>query len=88
MFHEKEEKEKLKLTCFELTNRTTELLKETKMLEEHKKKSISLVAQGDEKFERISTMDRESGDRRRLGYEFEDSVTNSPTYAKGTKLSL
>lgn len=78
LYHERKEKESLVVRC-------TELLKEVDLLEEHKWKSIKLLAQGNEIFEHMLTMGRESGDRRGLGYELENpnSKSNASTFVKG-----
>lgn len=55
-----------------LAIRCNELLKEVDLLEEHKWRSIKLLAQGNKRFEHMLTMGRESGDRRGLGYELKN----------------
>ena len=78
LYHERKEKESLAVRC-------TELLKEVDLLEEHKRRSIKLLAQGNERFEHMLIMGRESGDRRGLGYELENpnAKSNASTFVKG-----
>lgn len=85
LYHERKAKESLALKYTELTSRTIKLLKEVDLLEGHERRSIKLLAQGNEKFGHMLTMSRESGDRRGLGYELENPKTknNVSAFVKG-----
>lgn len=60
---EREGKDKMVVTNAMLTKRTMDLEKEIKLLEEHKRKSISFIAQGNETLEKILTMGKSKRDR-------------------------
>lgn len=59
------------MTCAQFTRKSLDYLKHVTKLEEDKRKSISILAQGTEKFEKMLTLDKEYGDIIGLGYNFE-----------------
>lgn len=46
---------------------------------------MNFLVQGNEKFERMLTIGKESGNRRGLGYNSNDSTSLQPTYANVVK---
>lgn len=56
------------MTCAQLTRKSLDYFKQIKELEEDKRKNISLLAQENEKFERMLNMGKEYGDMTKLGY--------------------
>lgn len=68
----------LNMTYAQLTRKSLEYLKQIKELEEDKRKLISMITQGNQKFEKMLTMGKESGDRSGLGY----NTSNTSNYNK------
>ncbi len=71
------EKVNLRDTCLELSSKTCRLIEQIRELEEQKKKLLSLIAQGNENFERMISMGKEHGDMSGLGYNSNESTTYS-----------
>ncbi len=67
----------LNLTCAQLTRKSLDYLKQIKELEEDKRKNISMLAQGNEKFEKMLKMGKEYGDMTGLGYS--EAIASSST---------
>ena len=65
------------MTCAQLTQKSIEQLKQIKELEEDKMKSISMITQENQKFEKMLTIGKESGDRSRLGYNSSSTSTHN-----------
>lgn len=58
----------LNVTCAQLTRKSLDYLKQIKELEEDKRKNISMLAQRNDKFERMLKLGKEDGDMTGLDY--------------------
>lgn len=72
-----ERNKSLNITCAQITRKFIDYLKQIKELEEDKRKSLSMLAQGSNKFEKILTMGRHHRDKGGLGFNSNFNHTSS-----------